>query len=69
MIFQSNQMVNAKANTRVLEERIRNLEFQNRRQEPQFYTSQERQRDTEGGSSRGGPRRSSNWQTRSPNDA
>ena len=43
--------------TRSLEERIRNLEFQNWQQESQFYASQEG--DTEGGSSRGGSRRSS----------
>ena len=39
-ILQSNQMVNTEANTGSLEERIRNLEFQNRQQESQFYASQ-----------------------------
>ena len=39
MILQSNRMVNAEANTRSLEERIRNLESQNRQQESQFYAS------------------------------
>ena len=53
--------------TRSLEERIRNLEFQNRQQESRFYAS--REGDTEGGSSRGGSRRSSRRRTRSLNDA
>ena len=41
MILQSNRMAKAEANTKALEERIRNLELQNRRLEPQFYTCQE----------------------------
>jgi len=56
-------MASVKANTQALEERIKNLQFQDRRQEPQFYTDQEQQGNTEGGSSRGGPRRSSLWRT------
>ena len=51
MILQSNQMENVEANTRSLEERIKNLEFQSRQQESWFYASQEREWDTEGGSS------------------
>ena len=57
----------ADVNTTSLEERIRNLELQNRQQESWFYASQEG--DTEGGSSRGGSGRSSRKQARSPNDA
>ena len=59
----------ADANTWALEERIRNLEFLDRQQEPQPYTDHEWQRDAKGGSSRGGPRRSSCQQTQSLNDA
>ena len=61
-------MANVEANTRSLEERIKNLEFPNRHQEPRFYASQEKQGDTKGGSSRGRPRRSSCRGTRSPID-
>ena len=60
-------MALADANTRSLEERIGNLELQNRQQESRFYASQEG--DTEGGFSRGGLRRFSRRQTQSPNDA
>ena len=60
-------MALADANTRSLEERIRNLELQNQQQESRFYASQEG--DTESGSSRGGSRRSLHRQTLSPNDA
>ena len=60
-------MAITEANTRFLEDRIRNLEFQNRQQESRFYASQEG--DTKGGSSRGGSRRSSRRWTQSPNDA
>ena len=48
VIFQNNQMATVKANTRSLEKRIRNIEFQNRQQESRFYASQEG--DNEGGS-------------------
>ena len=69
MIFQNNRMTNVNANTRVLEERIRNFELQDRQPGPQIHANQEQQGNAEGGSSRDGPRRSSLWQTRSPNDA
>ena len=59
-------MALADANRRSLEERIRNLELENRQQESQFYASQEG--NVKGGSSRGGSR-SSCRRTRSPNDA
>ena len=49
------------ANTRSLKERIRNRELQNWQQESRFYASQEG--DTEGGSSRGGLRKSSHQWT------
>lgn len=62
-------MANANTNIRTLEERIKNLEFQDRQQKPQLHTDQEQQGNVEGSSSRGGPRRSSRWQTQSPNDA
>ena len=51
---------------RTLEERIKNLELENRQYDPRFYASQEG--NTEGGSSRGRSKRSSHRQTRSPND-
>ena len=57
----------ANVNTRSLEERIKNLELQNRQQESWFYASPEG--DTEDGSSRGGSKRSSSRRTRSPNEA
>ena len=60
-------MAIADANTRSLEERIKNLEFHNRQEESQLYASQEG--DTKGGSSRGASRRSFRKQTRSPNNA
>ena len=47
-------MAIANANTRSLEERIKNLEFQNQQEESQLYASQEG--DTKGGSSRGASR-------------
>ena len=50
-----------------LEERIRSLELENRQYDPHFFASQEG--NIEGGSSKGGSRRSSHKQTRSPNDA
>ena len=43
MILQSNRMANVEANTRSLEDRIKNLEFQSRQQESRFYASQERE--------------------------
>ena len=52
---------------RALEERITNLELENRQYDPRFFASQEG--NIEGGSSRGGSRRSSCRQTQSPNDA
>ena len=65
--FQTNRMALDDANTISLEERIRNLELQNRQQESRFYASQEG--DAEGGSFRGGSRRSSHRRTQSLNDA
>ena len=56
----------ADSTRRTLKERIKSLELENRQYDPQFFTSQEG--NTEGGSSRGGLRRSSSRQTRSPND-
>ena len=56
----------AETNRRVLEERIRSLELQNHQYDPSFFTSQEG--NTDGGSSRGGSRRSLHRHTRSPND-
>ena len=50
---------------RNLEERIMNLELENHLYDPRFFTSQG---NTEGGSFRGGLRRSSHRRTRSPND-
>ena len=55
--LQSNRMEIIEANTRSLEERIRNLEFQNRQQESRFYASQEG--DIKDGSSTSGSRKSS----------
>ena len=52
---------------RTLEERIRNLELENHQYNPRFFSSQEG--NTEGGSFRGGLRRSPRRQTQSPNDA
>jgi len=69
MIFQNNRMANVDDNTRASEERIKNLEFQGRKQEPQLHTNQEQQGNAEGGSSRGGPKISSCQWTWSPNDA
>ena len=54
-------MTNVNANTRVLEERIRNFELQDRQPGPQIHANQEQQGNAEGGSSRDGPRRSSLW--------
>ena len=45
---------------------IKSLELENRQYDPCFFASQEG--NIEGGSSRGGSRRSSHKQTRSPND-
>ena len=55
-------MENADNTIRTLEERIRNLELENRQYNPRFFSSQE-------GNTEGGSRRSSRRQTRSPNDA
>ena len=57
----------ADSSRRALEERIRSLKLENRQYDTRFFASQEG--NTEGGSSRGGLRRSSCRQTRSPNDA
>ena len=65
--LQNNQMAMANANTRSLEERIRDLELLNQQQESRFYASQEV--DIKDGSSRGGSKRSSCRQTQSLNDA
>ena len=54
-------MALADANTKSLEERIKNLDLQNQQQESRFYASQEG--DTESGSSRGGSRRSSHLES------
>ena len=51
---------------RTLEERIKNLKLENCQYDPHFFASQEG--NTEGGSFRGGSRRSSCRQTQSPND-
>ena len=51
---------------RTLKERIRSLELENHQYDPCFFASQEG--NTEGGSSRGGSRRSSCRWTQSPND-
>ena len=51
---------------RTLEDRIRNLELENRQYDPRFYAIQEA--NTEGGSFRGGSRRSSHRWAKSPND-
>ena len=60
-------MENADSTKKALVERIRCLELENRQYDPRFFASQEG--NTEGGSSRGGLRRSSYRRTRSPNDA
>ena len=65
--FQVSRMALTNANTRSLEERMRNLELENWMQESRFYASQEG--NTEGSSSRGGSRRSLCQRTQSPNDA
>ncbi|KAK9998020.1 hypothetical protein SO802_017623 [Lithocarpus litseifolius] len=63
----SMQMIGVANSTRItLEERTKNLDLENRRNDPQFYASQEG--NTEGGSSKGGSRRSSRRRTQSPND-
>ena len=59
-------METADTSRRALEERIRSLELENRQYDPHFFASQEG--NTEGGSSRGGLRRSSRRRTLSPND-
>ena len=61
--------MSAEANTWTLEERIWNLEFQDRGQEPQPYINQEQEGNIEKGSSRGGPRRSFCRRTQIPIDA
>ena len=59
-------METADAARRTLEERIRSLELENRQYDPLFFASQEG--NTEGGSPRGGSRRSSCKWTRSLDD-
>ena len=59
-------MAMADSTRRSLKERIRTLELENRQHDPRSYASQKGY--TECDFSRGGSRRSSQKQTRSPND-
>ena len=59
-------METADTTRRTLKERIKSLKLENRQYDPRFFASQEG--NTEGGSFRGGSRRSLRRQTRSPND-
>ena len=56
LTFQAHRMETADAARRTLEEKIRSLELENRQYDPRFFTS--REENIEGGSSRGGSRRS-----------
>ena len=60
-------METADTTRKTLEERIKSFELENRQYNPLFFASQEG--NIEGGSSKGGSKRSSHKQTRSPNDA
>ena len=66
MAFQAHRMETVDNTKRTLEERIRNLDFENRQYNSHFFSSQEE--NTKGGSPRGGSRRSSRKRTQSPND-
>ena len=59
-------METTNATRRTLEEMIRSLELENHQYNPLFFASQVG--NTEGGSPRGGSRRSSCRQTQSPDD-